>query len=167
MQAVGTTSQDKCHLNWVIQHFIVWSIQIHTEHAPFLQLIYTSTPDSVLSEDSLVEILKDAQIYNINHGISGFLVSTNDQLIQLIEGKKEDVTQLFDIISNDRRHHDIVVAYEAYSQNRCMPFLGMGLCFNYLVHHLDHRFYFTKNQAKDFNGLIEGSIGRFFKAYLS
>ena len=130
-------------------------------------MIYTSFPDSGLSEDSLVEILKDAQIYNIKHGISGFLVSTNDKLIQLIEGKKEDVTKLFDIISNDQRHHDIVIAYEGYSENRSMPFLGMGLCFNYLVHHLDHRFYFTKNQAKDFNGLIEGNIGQLFKAYLS
>lgn len=165
--AVGTTSLNKCHLYCAIQHLFAWSIQIHTDHAPLLQLIYTSSPDSVLSEESLVDILKDAQIYNIKHGISGFLVSTNDQLIQLIEGKKEHVTKLFEVISNDQRHHDIVIAYEGYSENRCMPFLGMGLCFNYLVRHLDHRFYFTKNQAKDFNGLIEGNIGRLFKAYLS
>jgi hypothetical protein len=149
------------------QYLIAWRIQIHTHHAPFLQLIYTSTPASVLSEDSLVEILKNAQIYNINNGISGFLLSTNDRLIQLIEGKTEDVTKLFDIISNDQRHHDIAIAYEGYSENRCMPFLGMGLCFNYLVRHLDHRFYFTKNQAKDFNGLIEGNIGQLFKSYLT
>jgi hypothetical protein len=130
-------------------------------------LIYFSSPNSKLSEDSLVGILTDAQIYNINHGISGFLVSTQNKLIQLIEGKKDDVMQLFEIISKDSSHHDIVIAYEGYSANRCMPFLGMELCFNYLVDHLDRRFYFTKSQAKDFSGLIEGSIGHYFKSYLS
>lgn len=130
-------------------------------------MIYFSSPNSKLSERSLVDILTDAQIYNINHGISGFLVSTQDKLIQLIEGKKEDVMHLFEMINKDRRHHDLVIAYEGYSANRCMPFLGMGLCFNYLVDHLDHRFYFTKSQAQDFSGLIEGSIGQYFKSYLS
>jgi len=82
-----------------------------------------SSPHPDLSEESLVEILKEAQTYNIAHEISGFLVSTHDQLIQLIEGKEDDVRELFEIIRKDRRHHHIQIESEVHSDYRSIPFL--------------------------------------------
>lgn len=38
----------------------------------FFQLIYKSRPASALDQESLIEILKDAQKYNQDEGISGF-----------------------------------------------------------------------------------------------
>lgn len=125
-----------------------------------------STPHPDLSEESLVEILKEAQTYNIAHEISGFLVSTHDQLIQLIEGKEDDVRELFEIIRKDRRHHHIQIENEVHTGCRSIPFFGMGLCFTYLVENLDHHFYFTKEEAQQLNGLIDGKIGKLFQEYL-
>lgn len=133
---------------------------------PFLQLIYTSQPGQGLLEETLIDILRQAQVYNTKNQISGFLVANQKNLIQLIEGREKDVRPLFKVIRQDPRHHHIEIQHEAFSSRRCMPFLGMGLCFTYLIEDLDHQFYFTKEEARKFNELIEGDVGEIFKHYL-
>jgi hypothetical protein len=130
------------------------------------QLIYTSKPAPQLSEQSLIDILIDAQKYNQDEGISGFLLYSPEKLIQLIEGDEVNVKDLYQKIRKDRRHHDIAVQHFGFSDKRCMPFLGMGLCFMEEINHHDHQFYFTRAEAKKFSALIQGEIGEVFAKYL-
>lgn len=131
-----------------------------------MQLIYMSTPSEGTSEDILLSVVSDAQINNIEHGISGFLISDNKNYIQLLEGSKKDVISLFEKIKSDIRHHDIQLQYQEVCESRAMPFLGMGLCFINSLKSLDYDFYFTRIQAQEFSGLIEGKVGHYFRRYI-
>lgn len=131
----------------------------------FFQLIYTSKPAPQLTEQNLIEILVDAQQYNQNEGVSGFLLHSPEKLIQLIEGDEFKVKDLYQKIKKDRRHYDIAIQHFGFADKRCMPFLGMGLCFMEEINHHDHQFYFTRAEAKKFSALIEGDIGEVFSKY--
>lgn len=132
----------------------------------FFQLIYTSKPVSQLTEQSLIDILIDAQKYNQDEGISGFLLYSPEKLIQLIEGDELNVKDLYQKIKTDRRHYDIAIQHFGFADKRCMPFLGMGLCFMEEINDHDHQFYFTHAEAKKFTALIKGDIGEIFGKYL-
>jgi hypothetical protein len=133
----------------------------------FFQLIYTSQPAPQLTEQSLIDILIDAQQYNKNEGISGFLLSSPEKLIQLIEGDALEVESLYQKIRKDSRHDDIAIQHFGFADKRCMPFLGMGLCFMDGGNRHDHQFYFTQDEARKFSALIAGNIGEIFGKYLS
>ena len=137
-----------------------------SDKSNFFQLIYTSKPASQLTEQSLIDILIDAQKYNQDEGISGFLLYSAEKLIQLIEGDELSVKDLYQKIKKDRRHHDIAIQQFGFAEKRCMPFLGMGLCFMEEINHHNHQFYFTRAEAKKFSPLIRGEIGDIFGKYL-
>lgn len=132
----------------------------------FFQLIYTSKPVAELTEQNLIDILVGAQKYNQDEGVSGFLLYSPEKLIQLIEGDELDVKNLYQKIKKDKRHHDIAIQHFGFADKRCMPFLGMGLCFMNEINDHDHQFYFTRAEAKKFSALIEGEIGEVFAKYL-
>ena len=136
------------------------------EEHNYLHLIYTSKPSRQLDEQMMVKILKEAQAYNQESGISGFLLFGEDKLIQLIEGDENNVKELYQKIKKDKRHFDIAVQHYGYSKNRCMPFLGMGLCCMWDTNYPNCEFYFSKSEAKQFNALIKGEIGEIFQKYL-
>lgn len=131
----------------------------------FFQLIYTSKPALQLTEQSLIDILIEAQKYNQNEGVSGFLLFSPEKLIQLIEGDELNVKDLYQKIKKDRRHYDLAIQHFGFAHKRCMPFLGMGLCFMEEINQHDHQFYFTRAEAKKFSALIEGDIGEVFSKY--
>lgn len=132
----------------------------------FLHLVYKSKPSRQLDELAIVSLLKESQIYNQNIGMSGFLLFSEDKLIQLIEGKEEDVKELYQKIKKDKRHFDISIQHLGYSKNRCMPFLGMGLCLMRELNNHDYPFFFSKSEAKKFKTLVQGEIGEIFEKYL-
>lgn len=134
--------------------------------ASIMQLIYMSTPSEEMSEDNLLSVVGESQKYNIEHEISGFLVSDNKTVVQLLEGSKKEVTSLFEKIKSDIRHHDVKVQYQKASETRTMPFLGMGLCFINSNVNRNHDFYYTRVQAREFSGLIDGEVGNSFRRYL-
>lgn len=136
------------------------------EQENYFHLIYTSKPISQLDKRMMISVLKDAQIYNQDFGISGFLLFGEDKLIQLIEGKEENVKELYQKIKKDKRHFDIAIQHFGYSKNRCMPFLGMGLCLMGETNYPDYQFCFSQSEAKKFNALIHGEIGEIFEKYL-
>jgi len=71
------------------------------------RVIYASqrSPDFKISE--IVQMLKDAQNYNYNNGISGLLIYGNDRFLQVIEGIKAPLSVLYSRITKDDRHHSI------------------------------------------------------------
>ena len=131
-----------------------------------MQLIYMSTPLESVSEADLLTLVRDAQKYNTSSNISGFLIADTKNIVQLIEGSQKDVNNLFDKIKKDIRHTNIEVLYKETSNERVMPFLGMGLCFINSMINFNYDFYYTRLQAQEFSGLIDGKVGSFFRQYL-
>ena len=132
----------------------------------YFQMIYTSRTAPQLTEKGLIDILIAAQQYNINKGVSGFLSYGTETLIQLIEGNEFNVKNLYQKIKKDSRHMDMTVQHFGFTVKRCMPFLGMGLCFMEESNQHVHQFYFTRHEAKNFSALINGDIGKIFGKYL-
>ena len=130
------------------------------------QIIYTSHISDGTDDGDIFEMIKKAQKYNIHREISGFLVSDSKMLVQLIEGNKSDVDELFDKIKIDSRHYDVQIQFEDMTDSRIMPFLGMGLCLINSHSNYQQDFYFNRSQAKEFSSLFEGSAGDFFRQFL-
>ncbi len=67
-------------------------------------LIYTSTPAKIMDDESLVELLNTSREANNRFGITGMLLYLPDSFIQLIEGPRDHVEQLYRNIQRDMRH---------------------------------------------------------------
>ena len=68
------------------------------------ELIYVSSAIIILSEEELNAILVHSCQYNIAHSITGILLYIDGDFLQVLEGKKADITCLFDKIKRDTRH---------------------------------------------------------------
>lgn len=134
---------------------------------PVKQLIYRSFLSEDTSEADIYRMIRRAQNYNIQHGLSGFLISDSKNFVQLIEGAVDQVNRLFDKIKIDQRHHHVEVEYYDIGLSRIMPFLGMGLCLLNCKVDFQENFYFTRLQAKEFISLFDGKVGDYFRGYLA
>lgn len=77
------------------------------------QMIYWSKPTFDLNKDTLSaqikDILRSARYNNRPRQITGALVFTRDSFIQVLEGPREFVEEVFAKISKDPRHRNVMV----------------------------------------------------------
>ena len=90
------------------------------------QLVYMSSARPELTKDALIEILAAAQTNNAKRGITGLLLHSNGNLIQVIEGTKENVEALYSKVENDSRHEHPMVLYRKDIARRDFPEFKMG-----------------------------------------
>jgi hypothetical protein len=134
------------------------------------QLIYTSQSTFEITEKVLLDILTKAQINNFNHQISGLLILFNSNYIQLIEGNKKDVTDLFNRIKNDSRHKNIRVLIETDSLDRDLPTWFMGVCVigeNYLTEITDKSYYIPLENVRKICDLMSSNLRNNFITFLN
>ncbi|KZN34390.1 BLUF domain-containing protein [Pseudoalteromonas luteoviolacea] len=72
-----------------------------------IELIYISTVASPLSDEELEELRCQCAATNQLQGISGMLLYDRHHFMQVIEGDKLKVEQLFERIKNDTRHTEV------------------------------------------------------------
>lgn len=88
-------------------------------------LVYMSKADPLVSNKELQRILKESIQWNTDHGITGMLIyveglfasleersinsSVTGRFMQVLEGSKKEVEDIFSKIKLDKRHTDIVV----------------------------------------------------------
>ena len=72
-------------------------------------IAYVSSASNYLCQADLTKVFDYTVDWNISHNISGFLVHHNGNFIQLLEGEKEELTDLFSRIRVDSRHHDLII----------------------------------------------------------
>ena len=97
-------------------------------------ILYLSNAKMVLSDKQLGEILNESITWNDSHRITGFLAyiegvlddSTKCQFIQVLEGMKSDVEEIFAKIKLDSRHGDITVIKEGHIINRKFSLWKIG-----------------------------------------
>jgi hypothetical protein len=72
-----------------------------------IQLLYVSQQKHDMSDNELLEMLDQARKKNKTLDITGILLYHNGYFMQLLEGPKENVDQLFDVIARDPRHKNV------------------------------------------------------------
>ncbi|RZT95973.1 FAD-dependent sensor of blue light [Ancylomarina subtilis] len=91
-----------------------------------VHIVYMSFSSKKLSESDLNDFLKLIRKKNQERGVTGLLLYKDEAFIQLIEGNKETIDQLFNIISKDSRHSNILKLLEEPIRKRAFPDWSMG-----------------------------------------
>lgn len=118
-----------------------------------IQLIYISKKNC--SEDEILKILEKSRKKNQEKNISGFLVYSEMNFIQCLEGEYKTVLDLYDIIKIDERHKNTVLISLSSIKDRTFPTWAMGakkLDFD----KMDFLSDLTEEEKKTFIKLISG-----------
>ena len=89
-------------------------------------IVYLSTSNGLMTENQLVEILRQARAYNTEHQITGLLLYSEGTFIQLIEGSAKDVDTIFSKIRYDNRHKGLIKLIDKPLAERDFPEWSMG-----------------------------------------
>lgn len=90
-----------------------------------VQLLYRSLA-SHLGQAEILDILRKSQAKNQRQKISGILLYRHGEFLQFIEGPASAVNELFETISKDPRHHDLVLIDKRDAESLVMPTWAMG-----------------------------------------
>lgn len=84
-----------------------------------VRLMYASRAASPLGADALAAILKKSRVHNPAVGVTGVLCVSDGMFLQVLEGGRLAVSQLYNRIACDPRHHDVVLlSYEEIGERR-------------------------------------------------
>lgn len=88
--------------------------------------MYVSSATPILDEAELKKILNAAQTNNTKNTITGILLHSDGNLLQLIEGPESKVEALFAKIEQDTRHTQLMVLFRKRIEQRDFPNFKMG-----------------------------------------
>lgn len=71
---------------------------------PLHHLVYQSTANAPLAEAALEAILAQSRAWNTAHGLTGVLLHSQGNLLQVLEGPEDEVRAIFARIARDARH---------------------------------------------------------------
>lgn len=97
------------------------------------RIIYLSSATKLLSDDELNYLLKSSKIRNKKYNITGLLLYIDGDFLQVIEGEKQDVLNLFELIKKDERNRSIICVFNENAEKRQFPDWLMG--FSRLTYH--------------------------------
>ena len=82
------------------------------------RLIYRSvSTEEIPSNEDLLKLSEEASANNLRDGITGLLVLSGSEFLQVLEGPVAKVNALFQKISRDPRHHTVeLIFYEEVSE---------------------------------------------------
>lgn len=72
-----------------------------------IRVFYVSTAVGPQTTTVTGSILKTAQAWNAQHGITGVLCQGQGVFLQALEGERDTVTRLYERIAADRRHKNV------------------------------------------------------------
>ena len=90
------------------------------------QIIYISSAEPTLTQDVLIELLSQSQKRNAAREITGLLLHSDGNIIQIIEGQEAATTELFQKISKDSRHRGVTMMSSKPIEARDFPNFKMG-----------------------------------------
>lgn len=94
--------------------------------ANLYQIIYISSANSELSEDALLELLSASQKRNAARLITGILLHSDGNIIQVIEGPEAAAKALYEKIATDSRHRGVTLISSQSINRRDFPEFKMG-----------------------------------------
>jgi Sensors of blue-light using FAD len=104
-----------------------------------VRLLYASRTSA--NEVDFAAILRASRAHNAQRGVTGLLCHSEGVFVQVLEGGREAVNALYNLIVGDPRHRDVILlAYEEIQQRRfagwsmgqvSLPRLNPGLLLKY------------------------------------
>ena len=89
-------------------------------------VVYTSVATDPMHEEELRAILEHARASNHQTRVTGLLLYSNGQILQVLEGEKEEVEKLYEKIRRDPRHTHVATVEAGFSKHRIFPDWSMG-----------------------------------------
>ena len=89
-------------------------------------LLYSSTATYEMEEKNLLDILSVAREFNAAHGITGLLLYHAGAFMQVLEGEKDAIFDLYDRIVADERHAGLHLAFHEPIEERSFRNWAMG-----------------------------------------
>jgi hypothetical protein len=89
-------------------------------------LVYVSSAVTGFSRSELVELLEQSGENNARLSISGMLLYKDGNIMQVLEGEREDVQTLYAKIGRDPRHKGLLVLLEGALETRQFPGWSMA-----------------------------------------
>jgi Sensors of blue-light using FAD len=84
-----------------------------------VRCLYASRAVKPITVDTLEPILETARLCNPKHGITGLLCYRDDIFVQVLEGGRDAVSELYNAIARDPRHKDVrLLSYEEIGERR-------------------------------------------------
>jgi hypothetical protein len=84
-----------------------------------VRLLYVSRAVKADDSEATESILGSARAYNLSHGITGILCYGGGIYLQALEGGRQQVNELYNIIIKDSRHQDVALLhYEEITERR-------------------------------------------------
>mgnify|MGYP006287169749 CR=1 FL=1 len=84
-----------------------------------VRCLYASRAATTLSATALDEIFVQSRRNNPHRGITGLLCFTSDVFVQVLEGGRDEVCDLYNSIVRDDRHSQVrLLAYEEIAERR-------------------------------------------------
>ncbi len=90
------------------------------------ELLYTSVARREWSFNELIKLIEKSREKNLRLNITGLLVYHNREFMQILEGEKETVLELYDTIANDQRHTAVRIFWEHPISERGFSNWAMG-----------------------------------------
>jgi len=90
------------------------------------RILYTSSSTKNFEDNELEEILEKSRINNQKKDVTGLLIVKGRTFLQCLEGEKDNVLSIYEKISNDERHTNIIDLYEEDIDERLFPKWSMG-----------------------------------------
>lgn len=81
-------------------------------------IVYVSTANLDLTAKDISNILETACNFNKKSGVSGCLIYHNHRFLQILEGDKTTVEELYLNIKKDTRHSDVTLLYNSFTRER-------------------------------------------------
>jgi len=89
-------------------------------------LIYVSSAIKLMEEDELLFMLQEAREKNQRLEITGMLLYKEGNFMQMLEGDKKVVLELYDTIIRDVRHKDVITIVTGDIKQRNFETWSMG-----------------------------------------
>jgi hypothetical protein len=90
------------------------------------RLVYVSAAVGSPTRADLLALLAKAREKNDRLGITGLLLFKDGDFIQLLEGERQAVREVFDAIKVDPRHSGVIVLLEGEAEGRLFADWSMG-----------------------------------------
>lgn len=103
------------------------SISHPSQRPAMIYLVYASTATHLLNASEIAALFQKCRDNNRRNGITGLLLYSNGQFIQLVEGHEADVMRCYEKICHDPRHTEVLKLVQKPLRSRVFNDCSMGV----------------------------------------
>lgn len=130
-------------------------VQKEEENNQLYRMVYTSSRAPNCNDEAIEQILESSRRNNKPIGITGLLVHSNMRFLQILEGKKATILEVYERIQEDYRHRDSEIKYFEPVENRYFSDWHMGSK-NIKNENLDFDTQVSKEENEIYQAMLEG-----------